>query len=243
VQSALASLPGGKLPEANTDPFLKGCKMSKQRNRATIALPKGVHRVVSRGRECLYFQAGRGTNHPGERIKLPSDTQVAGVLAGRAAGSGLHRATADLYRQRAGLADAAAQAEPATKEQYRRSLRVVRTAWGDVKAEALRKDHPELADAVWHGFRANAVIHLRQSGYSFAHISDMIGMSPSMVEHYSQYADRKAGGQAVLSALKQGHNKNRTVKPENWKAESRIFQMFRGTEKRKATVDSKADRI
>jgi integrase len=75
-----------------------------------------------------------------------------------------------------------------------------------------REDHPELADAVWHGLRANAVIHLRQSGYSIAQISDMIGMSPPMVERYCRHADRKAGGQAVLLALKQGKNKNGIVK-------------------------------
>jgi hypothetical protein len=40
----------------------------------------------------------------------------------------------------------------------------------------------------------------------------MIGMSPPMVERYSRHADRKAGGQAVLLSIKQGRNKNRTVK-------------------------------
>ena len=75
-----------------------------------------------------------------------------------------------------------------------------------------REDHPALADAVWHGLRANAVIRLRQSGYSIAQISDMIGMSPPMVERYCRHADRKAGGQAVLLALKQGQKENSTVK-------------------------------
>jgi integrase len=75
-----------------------------------------------------------------------------------------------------------------------------------------REGHSELADAVWHGLRANAVIHLRQSGYSIAQISDMIGMSPPMVERYCRHADRKAGGQAVLLALKQGKNRNEIVK-------------------------------
>jgi predicted transcriptional regulator len=56
------------------------------------------------------------------------------------------------------------------------------------------------------------VIRLRQSGYSTAQISDMIGMSPPMVERYSRHADRKAGGQAVLLALKKGQSKNVTVK-------------------------------
>jgi integrase len=74
-----------------------------------------------------------------------------------------------------------------------------------------RKAHG-LADAVWHGLRANAVIHLRQSGHSTMQISDMIRMSLAMVERYCRHADRKAGGQAVLLALKQGQNGNTTVK-------------------------------
>lgn len=45
----------------------------KIRKPATVSLPKGVHRVVSRGREYFYFQTGRGTTHVGERIKLPND--------------------------------------------------------------------------------------------------------------------------------------------------------------------------
>jgi integrase len=74
-----------------------------------------------------------------------------------------------------------------------------------------REDFPPIAGAVWHGLRANAVIKLRQSGYSTAQISDMIGMSPPMVERYSRHADRKAGGQAVLLALKD-RNGNVAVK-------------------------------
>lgn len=75
-----------------------------------------------------------------------------------------------------------------------------------------REDHPPLTDAVWHGLRANAVIRLRQDGYTIAQISDMVGMSAPVVERYSRHADRKAGGQAVLLAIKTGQNKNRTVK-------------------------------
>jgi integrase len=76
-----------------------------------------------------------------------------------------------------------------------------------------REEHSTLADAVWHGLRANAVIRLRQDGYSIAQISDMVGMSAPVVERYSRHADRKAGGQAVLLAIKSGKNKNGTVKP------------------------------
>jgi len=34
-----------------------------------------VHRIVSRGREYFYWQPGRNTASPGERVKLPSDPQ------------------------------------------------------------------------------------------------------------------------------------------------------------------------
>ena len=40
-----------------------------------MRLPKGVHRIVSRGREYFYWQPGRNTASPGERVKLPSDPQ------------------------------------------------------------------------------------------------------------------------------------------------------------------------
>lgn len=76
-----------------------------------------------------------------------------------------------------------------------------------------RENQPELDGAVWHGLRANAVIHLRQSGYSIPQISDMVGMSAEMVERYCRHADRKAAGQAVLLEIKQrARSGNGTVK-------------------------------
>lgn len=78
--------------------------------------------------------------------------------------------------------------------------------------DKVRKDNPALAGAVPHGLRANAVIRLRQNGYSIPQISDMVGMSAPMVERYCRHADRKAGGQAVLRALKNDQNMNVTVK-------------------------------
>ncbi|MGX0875975.1 integrase [Roseovarius sp. MBR-154] len=66
-----------------------------------------------------------------------------------------------------------------------------------------RRKQPELEGAVWHGLRANAVIHLRQDGHTCQQISDMVGMSVEMIERYCRYADRKAGGQAVLRDLKE----------------------------------------
>lgn len=78
-----------------------------------------------------------------------------------------------------------------------------------------RQKHPILAGAVPHGLRANAVIRLRGAGYSALQISDMVGMSVEMVEHYCRHADRKASGQAVLRELRE-RNDDTTVK--HWKS-------------------------
>ena len=341
-----------------------------------VALPKGVHRVVSRGREYFYYQEGRGTRTPGKRVPLPRDPhapefwnavrQAQGV--GGSVPTDTMGALIDAYE--GAWATLPRKLAPSTQEQYRRSLRVVRDHWGDLRAVSLsprhvqglmeklaatpgrannildalramcrwamgpvelltrdptlgvehfdggdghkpwtpaqiqvadehftgtlrrayvlarftgqrisdiirlgwtdiddggfslrqkktgvqpwcpifpeleaeiatwekragpfllqdngrpfttnqlwkvfnkaREDHPELAGAVWHGLRANAVIRLRQAGYSIAQISDMVGMSPPMVERYCRHADRKAGGQAVLLAIK-GKNRNGTA--------------------------------
>lgn len=74
-----------------------------------------------------------------------------------------------------------------------------------------RAKHPILKGAVSHGLRANAVIRLRFAGYSAPQISDMVGMSVEMVEHYSRHADRKASGQAILRDIKE-QNGTATVK-------------------------------
>ncbi|WP_370178188.1 MULTISPECIES: tyrosine-type recombinase/integrase [Alphaproteobacteria] len=75
-----------------------------------------------------------------------------------------------------------------------------------------RARHPVLEGAKPHGLRANAVIRLRVGGYSALQISDMVGMSVEMVEHYCRYADRKASGQAALRAYRE-QDATQTVKP------------------------------
>ena len=76
-----------------------------------------------------------------------------------------------------------------------------------------REDHPELADAVWHGLRANAVIHLRQSGYSIA--ADQrhdrhVTADGRTVLPVCRPEGWRAGGAARSQA--EGQNKNETVK-------------------------------
>jgi integrase len=352
----------------------------RRSNRPTISLPPGVQRIASRGRDYFYFQAGRGTDHAGPRIKLPSDPhspefwnavrQAQGIVG--PVPTGTVNALADAWE--VAWPNLPRKLSPATQEQYRRSIRVVRKAWGDLNAGALRpshvqalmeamaatpgkannvldalramcrwamgprellerdpttgvvrfeggeghkpwtpaqlafadanftgmlrrayvlarytgqrvsdvvrlgptdvdeggfarpqkktgvrpwcpifpelesematwdkvpspflrqdngrpfttnqlwkifdkarEDHPELDGAVWHGLRANAVIRLRQAGYSVLQISDMVGMSAEMVERYCRHADRKAAGQAVLLEIhRKGRSENGTVKP------------------------------
>lgn len=114
---------------------------------AKISLPSGVHRVVSRGREYYYYQKGRGTDHAGERIKLPSDPQTPEFwVAVRQAQGIVGPIPTDTI---GALIDAYETAWPGlprklsqgTQEQYRRYLRVVRNAWGNLPAEQLRPSH------------------------------------------------------------------------------------------------------
>src|SRR5277367_7176729 len=47
----------------------------KKEPRAAVNLPKGVHKVTSRGREYYYYQAGRGSLAEGPRIKIDYEPQ------------------------------------------------------------------------------------------------------------------------------------------------------------------------
>ncbi len=80
-----------------------------------------------------------------------------------------------------------------------------------------RIKHPILKGAVPHGLRANAVIRLRTAGYTAMQISDMVGMSVEMVEHYCRYADRKASGQAILREYREQDNSNIVKQLKNGK--------------------------
>jgi len=114
---------------------------------AKVSFPRNVHRVVSRGREYFYFQSGRGTAHAGQRIKLPSDpTSPEFWNAIRQAQGIVGPVPTDTI---GALIDAYETAWPSlprklskgTKEQYRRHLKHVRLAWGDLPAASLRPSH------------------------------------------------------------------------------------------------------
>lgn len=114
---------------------------------AKVSLPPGVHRVLSRGREYFYYQKGRGTANPGERIKLPNDPQTPEFWVAVRQAQGIVGpiptdtigALIDAYET--GWPVLPRKLAPSTQEQYRRHLRIVREAWGNLPSDQLRPSH------------------------------------------------------------------------------------------------------
>lgn len=117
-----------------------------------IELPEGVHRVVSRGREYLYWRPGRGTKAAGPSVRLPDDPQSPAfwVAIREAQGNVMGAAVVTLNDvidrylispKFAGLSDG-------TKAIYRRELKVARAGFGKMAAESLR---PSLIRGVVEG--------------------------------------------------------------------------------------------
>lgn len=125
--------------------------MPRQRNRIAVDLPKGVHRVVSRGREYFYFQPGRGTRHAGPRIPLPSDRHSPEFWSAIRQAQGLGGPVATdtfgvmldgfLAHIDAGGSVSGKPLTVGTIDQYKRALRLSRAAWGDLPAKGLRPVH------------------------------------------------------------------------------------------------------
>lgn len=113
-----------------------------------MELPKAVHRVISRGREYFYYQAGRNTEFQGPRIRLPNDPhapefwtairQAQGLATGQTDGS--LNTLIDQYLEWEGFKRLA----PGSQYQYRRSLDIARKAWGNLPADGLRPKHVQI---------------------------------------------------------------------------------------------------
>lgn len=107
-------------------------------------LPKGVHKVTSRGHEYFYFQAGRGTTAPGPRIKLGHEPQTPEFWQALRQAQGVSQVDAtrtvtaaiDGY-----LASAAKSVSEDTLYNYRRSLELAREAWGPLPVAGIRPAH------------------------------------------------------------------------------------------------------
>lgn len=107
-------------------------------------LPKGVHKVTSRGHEYYYFQAGRGTIAPGPRVRINHEPQTVEFWQALRTAQGVSQvdpvgtvtAAIDGY-----LASAASSVGEETLYNYRRSLEIARQAWGPLPIAGVRPAH------------------------------------------------------------------------------------------------------
>lgn len=117
----------------------------KQRKAGSIELPKGVHRVVSRGREYFYWHPGRGTKSAPKPIPLPSDPHSPEFWTKVREHQGVGVTTEESVNA---VIDAF-EASPAfthkisegTRDQYQRALRIAREAWGPLPIAGIRPVH------------------------------------------------------------------------------------------------------
>lgn len=167
--------------------------MPRARNSGSIALPKGVHRVTSRGREYWYFQDGRGTAHAGERIALPSDPHSpefwAAVRQAQGLGADVQAdtfgAVIDLYLD---FVRTSGTIGAGTLDQYERALRLARKAWGSLPAKGLRPVHVQ---ALMDGLaatpgRANNFLSAMRALSTWARVRDHV--EHSVTEGVKPYA-------------------------------------------------------
>lgn len=167
--------------------------MSRQRSKHAITLPKGVHRVVSRGREYFYWQPGRGTEHAGPRIPLPNDPhspefwnairQAQGVVG--AVPVDTFGAVLDAYLE---FIKTSGTIAAGTYDQYQRALRIARKAWGNLPAKGLRPVHVQ---AVMDGLsgtpgKANNFLSAMRALSTWARVRDHV--EHSLTEGVKPYA-------------------------------------------------------
>ncbi len=127
----------------------------KPPQRAAVELPKGVHKVTSRGREYYYFQAGRGGANQGERVKLPSDPRSPDFWAAIRQAQGISTLTdgdtfgavIDAYKQ----SPKYLALTPGSQKQYDQALKTARAAWGSLPAAGVQPVHVQ---AIMDGFAA-----------------------------------------------------------------------------------------
>ena len=172
--------------------------MSRKSRRATVSLPNGVHRVVARSREYFYFQANRGTPRQGPRIPLPKirTRRNFGARSARRKGSTV-RAQVDTFaaavdaflahcENRVGTDNLSA----GTLDQYRRTIKLPRAAWGDLPAKGVRPSHLQalvdgLADKPG---KANNVLGVMRAFSTWARARDHI--EASITEGVEAYGTR-----------------------------------------------------
>lgn len=118
--------------------------MPSKRRKAVgvVELPKGVHRVVSRGREYFYWQPGRGTSAPAERVAIrPNDPSDPAFWAELRRLQGLAGTTVILFGAVCDLYETSEhflkRLTPGSQRMYRRQLSVARAGLGHRPAEQI----------------------------------------------------------------------------------------------------------
>jgi integrase len=158
-----------------------------------VKLPKGVHRVIARGREYFYYQPARGTDHAGARVPLPNDPhspefwnairQAQGVTGSVPVDT--FGAVLDGYLE---FIRTSGTITAGTIDQYERALRTARTAWGDLPAKGLRPVHVQ---AIMDGLagtpgKANNFLSAMRALSTWARVRDHI--EHSLTEGVKPYA-------------------------------------------------------
>jgi integrase len=116
----------------------------KKRPRGGLEFPKGVHRVLARGKMYYFYQAGRGTSAEGPRIPLPRDPQSPEFWAALREAQGKSSVptvntvnfVVDEY-----LAAASSTLSASAFDHYRRALGIAKRAWGNLPIEGVRPSH------------------------------------------------------------------------------------------------------
>lgn len=106
-----------------------------------VELPKGVHRVVSRGREYFYWHPGRGTKHAGPRVKLPADPTTPDFWVALRYAQGIGTTSAMTFSGVIDLYETSPQflkLASGSREQYRRQLKIAKAGFGNQAAETVR---------------------------------------------------------------------------------------------------------
>jgi integrase len=156
-----------------------------------VDLPKGVHKVISRGREYFYYQAGRGSDNPGPRVRIPDDPRTPEFWQAIRQAQGVSgythvdtvNALIDSYETWEGFA----LLSEGTQYRYRRMLKIARTAWGNLPADGLRPGHVQ---AVMDGFaalpgKANEFLGTMRALSAWARARDKI--PASLIEGVKRY--------------------------------------------------------
>jgi len=119
--------------------------LQKRRLRAAVELPRGIHKVRSRGREYYYWHPGRGTVHAGQPIRLPDNPQSpdfwyalrqAQGITSQIAGDTLADVVQAYKKNQKYL-----NLSRGSKEQYDQALKTACAAWGALPAKGIRPVH------------------------------------------------------------------------------------------------------